>query len=115
MDTDTKTSNLGLTISQHGIYYRDPLSESAAKSLRKMGFKRFVPDVIDFKHKLIIEYQEEPRPQRGAKIIKKGHTEFSDQDKDLYYKLAGFIQLKIWESDQSWMDKIDSFLTTTSL
>lgn len=116
MDTDTKYSRNLILISQYGITIRQPISEYTAKVSKSIGFKPFVPDLLDYNHKLIIEYNEEPLPQRGAKIIKKGHDEFSDHDKDLYYKLAGFKQLKIWESDQLWMDKIDSFLSgTTSL
>ena len=116
MDTDTKHSNNLLLISEYGSFIRPPISITLAEELRTKGFKPFVPDLLDIKNKLIIEYNEESKPYRGAKIIKKGHDEFSDDDKDLYYKLAGFKQLKIWESDKNWTDKIDSFLTgTTSL
>ena len=52
----------------------------------------FVPDLIDLKKKAIIEYQEEAKPG------KKGHDELSDLDKDLYYDMAGFKQLKLWEN-----------------
>ena len=116
MDTDTKHSTNCILIDEYGHVIKSPISKTVADNLRKDGYKPFVPDLLDIKNKLIIEYNEEPRPWRGAKIIKKGHTEFSDQDKDLYYKLAGFHQLKIWESDKFWTDKINSFLTgTTSL
>jgi hypothetical protein len=110
IDTDTKNSDNGITINEYGICYKDPLTEVAARQLKKLGFKRFVPDLLDWKNKRIIEYQEEPKPCKGPKIIQKGHDEFSDENKDLFYKLAGFKQLKIWESDQDWMHKIDGFL-----
>jgi len=32
------------------------------------------------------------------KLTKKGHDEFSDEDKDIFYELAKFNQLKIWEN-----------------
>ena len=35
---------------------------------------------------------------RRGKINKKGHDEFSDEDKDIFYELAKFNQLKIWEN-----------------
>jgi hypothetical protein len=36
--------------------------------------------------------------RRRGKINKKGHDEFSDEDKDIFYELAEFNQLKIWEN-----------------
>ncbi|MEO2201846.1 MAG: hypothetical protein ABGW47_04065, partial [Nitrosopumilus sp.] len=52
---------------------------------------------------IIIEYQEESEGRQGVlrrrgKINKKGHDEFSDEDKDIFYDLAKFNQLKIWEN-----------------
>lgn len=83
------------------------------------GFQQFIPDLmfIDRKKNLVIviEYQEEPTPNRGylkAKRGKKGHDEYSthDRNKDLFYELAGFKQIKIWESDQNWTDILDKKL-----
>lgn len=85
-------------------------SREQSKQLKQQGFHEFVPDLYNRKFSLVIEYQEEPKPMKGPKIIKKGHTEFSDEEKDLFYKLANIKQLKIWESDQNWMQKIDDFL-----
>ena len=110
MDTDTNHSNIGMMIDEYGKTRRYPLSQEQVKELTKKGYKPFVPDLIDYHAKKIIEYQEESKPNRGPKIIKKGHDEFSDEDKDLYYQLAGFKQIKIWESDIYWMEKIQLFL-----
>ena len=79
------------------------LTEEQATEYRKKGFRQFVPDLIDFKNKIIIEYQEECKGRQGVlrrrgKINKKGHDEFSDEDKDIFYELAKFNQLKIWEN-----------------
>ena len=116
MDTDTKNSINCILIDEYGHVIKSPITKTVADNLRKDGYRPFVPDLLDIKNKMIIEFQEESTPWRGSKIIKKGHDEFSDEDKDLYYQLAKFHQLKIWESDKFWTDKIDSFLTgTTSL
>ena len=114
MDTDTKNSMNCILIDEYGHLIKSPITKLMADNLRKDGYKPFVPDLLDLKNKRIIEYNEEPKAYRGAKIIKKGHDEFSDEDKDLYYNLAGFKQIKIWESDKDWMDKIESFLTVTT-
>ena len=85
--------------------------------ISKKGFRQFVPDLIDFKNKIIIEYQEESKGRQGVlrrrgKINKKGHDEFSDEDKDLFYKLAEFNQLKIWEntSPKEQKEELKKFL-----
>ena len=75
----------------------------------------FVPDLLDFNHKKIIEYEEEAKPNHGPKIVKRGHFEESNRDtrRDHYYHLAGFSLLKIWENEfknNTWKDKIDAFL-----
>ena len=79
------------------------LNRRGGTKIQKKGFRQFVPDLIDFKNKIIIEYQEECKGRQGVlrrrgKINKKGHDEFSDEDKDIFYELAKFNQLKIWEN-----------------
>ena len=111
MDTDTTHSSNCILIDEYGHVIKSPITKLVADNLRKDGYRPFVPDLLDFHRKKIIEYQEEPEPYKGAKITKKGHDEFSDEDKDLYYQLAGFKQLKIWESDKYWMIKVQLFLT----
>ena len=104
MDTDTKEGKTRIVIDEFGKWKKTPcLTEEQAIQFRKKGFRQFVPDLIDFKNKIIIEYQEESKGRQGVlrrrgKINKKGHDEFSDEDKDIFYELAEFNQLKIWEN-----------------
>ena len=104
IDTDTKEGRTRIVIDEFGTWKKTPhLTEEQATEYRKKGFRQFVPDLIDFKNKIIIEYQEESKGRQGVlrrrgKINKKGHDEFSDEDKDMFYELAKFNQLKIWEN-----------------
>ena len=104
IDTDTKEGKTRIVIDEFGRWKKTPcLTEEQAIQFRKKGFRQFVPDLIDFKNKIIIEYQEESKGRKGVlrrrgKINKKGHDEFSDEDKDIFYELAEFNQLKRWEN-----------------
>ena len=104
IDSDTKEGRTRIIIDEFGTWKKMPnLTEEQASEYRKKGFRQFVPDLIDFKNKIIIEYQEECKGRQGVlrrrgKINKKGHDEFSDEDKDIFYELAEFNQLKIWEN-----------------
>jgi len=104
IDSDTKEGRTRIIIDEFGTWKKMPnLTEEQASEFRKKGFRQFVPDLIDFKNKIIIEYQEECKGRQGVlrrrgKINKKGHDEFSDEDKDIFYELAKFEQLKIWEN-----------------
>ena len=104
VDTDTKEGRTRIVIDEFGTWKKTPhLTEEQATEYRKKGFRQFVPDLVDFKNKIIIEYQEESKGRQGVlrrrgKINKKGHDEFSDEDKDIFYELAKFNQLKIWEN-----------------
>ena len=118
IDTDTKEGKTRIVIDEFGTWKKVPiLTEKQALEFRKKGFRQFVPDLIDFKNKIIIEYQEESKGRQGVlrrrgKINKKGHDEFSDEDKDLFYKLAEFNQLKIWEntSPEEQKEELEKFL-----
>jgi hypothetical protein len=118
IDTDTKEGKTRIVIDEFGTWKKTPyLTEEQAIQFRKKGFRQFVPDLIDFKNKVIIEYQEESKGRQGVlrrrgKINKKGHDEFSDEDKDLFYKLAEFSQLKIWEntSPEEQKEELKKFL-----
>lgn len=81
-------------------------------AVRKNGSAVFVPDLLDFTNKIIIEYEEEPLPMKGPKIIKKGHSEESTHDmlRDKFYKDAGFRLFKVWETDEEWKEKLGEFL-----
>ena len=104
IDSDTKEGRTRIIIDEFGTWIKTPnLTEEQASEYRRKGFRQFVPDLIDFKNKIIIEYQEECKGRQGVlrrrgKINKKGHDEFSDEDKDIFYELAKFNQLKIWEN-----------------
>jgi len=98
-------------------YYFVPEEKQNFKDLY-LGSERvlLVPDLLDLKNKLIIEYNEESKPHRGHKIIKKGHFEESKRDtnKNHYYNILiikhGFRYLQIWETDPEWKNKINAFL-----
>ena len=119
IDTDTKEGKTRIIIDEFGTWIKVPsLTEEQAANYRKKGFRQFVPDLIDFKNKIIIEYQEECEGRQGVlrrrgKINKKGHDEFSDEDKDLFYELAKFNQLKIWENTapEKQNEELKDFLT----
>jgi len=122
IDTDTKEGKTRIVIDEFGTWKKVPiLTEKQALEFRKKGFRQFVPDLIDFKNKIIIEYQEESKGRQGVlrrrgKINKKGHDEFSDEDKDIFYELAKFNQLKIWEntSPKEQKEELRYFLKTLS-
>ena len=122
IDTDTKEGKTRIIINEFGVWQKAPiLTEIQAKDFRKKGFRQFVPDLIDFKNKIIIEYQEESEGRQGVlrrrgKINKKGHDEFSDEDKDIFYGLAKFNQLKIWENTplEKQKEELETFLTLFS-
>ena len=122
IDTDTKEGKTRIIINEFGAWKKMPiLTEIQAKDFRKKGFRQFVPDLIDFKNKIIIEYQEESEGRHGVlrrrgKINKKGHDEFSDEDKDIFYGLAKFNQLKIWENTplEKQKEELETFLTLFS-
>ena len=122
IDTDTKEGKTRIVIDEFGTWKKVPsLTQEQAENYRKKGFRQFVPDLIDFKNKIIIEYQEECEGRQGilrrrGKINKKGHDEFSDEDKDLFYELAKFNQLKIWENTapEKQNEELKEFLTVFS-
>ena len=122
IDTDTKEGKTRIIIDELGTWQKVPcLTEKQAEIFRKKGFRQFVPDLIDFKNKIIIEYQEESEGRQGVlrrrgKINKKGHDEFSDEDKDIFYNLAKFNQLKIWENTapEKQREELEMFLTSVS-
>lgn len=99
-------------------YFHPPQSKSW-EEVKKKGNEIKCPDLLDYKYKLIIEFEEEPKPgKRGGKLGKKGHTEESNKDehRDQLYRLAGFRVLKFWETDlkeENW-DKIYNFLKVSN-
>ena len=92
--------------------YHPPLSKNWNQS-----HDIFCPDLLDYEHKIIIEYEEEVgERQTGAKLATKGHHREGDMDtnrdirRNLYYKDSKFRVLRIYESDKLWEKKLGSFL-----
>lgn len=79
-----------------------------------IGFEMFCPDVLDFHNKIIIEYEEEAKPNKGSKR-RKGHFEGNNHDlkRDWAYTKAKFGVCKIWESDKKWKETLKQFLIKT--
>jgi len=98
------------------IGYRHPPQSKNWDEMKADGNTMVCPDLLDYTHKLIIEYEEEPKPgKRGGKLGKKGHTSESDRDehRDQLYRIAGFKLLKIWEIEylsNSYKEKLYKFL-----
>lgn len=99
-------------------YNHPPKSENWEES-RTNGNEIKCPDILDFEHRIIIEYEEEPKPgKKMGRLGKKGHTEESTKDshRDYLYRISGFHVLKFWETDlkqQNW-EKIHNFLLECS-
>ena len=79
-----------------------------------IGFDMFCPDLLDYHNKIILEYEETARPNKGAKR-RKGHLEVNnhDQNRDWAYARAKFLVLKIWDSDKDWKTHLKKFLIET--
>jgi len=77
------------------------------------------PDLLDYKHKLIIEYEEEGQKQlSGARLARKGHgpegdiPNEKDTRREYYYDLGKFKVLRFYEADlkeENWK-KLHRFL-----
>lgn len=76
-----------------------------------IGYRIFVPDIMDYQNKIIIEFEEECKPNKGGKR-RKGHCDLNNRDvrRDWAYTQAKFSLLKIWESDRDWKEKLKIFL-----
>ncbi len=96
-------------------YHHPPKSQSW-EECKVAGNEIKCPDLLDYHHRIIIEYEEESQPgQSSGKLGKKGHTEESDKDshRDQLYRIAGFKLLKIWESEyqsNNYKEKLYKFL-----
>ena len=77
----------------------------------------FCPDILDYTHKIIVEWEEEHGNRKnGAKLAKKGHSHQGDFDtkrdtrRTEYYNWGNFRVLRLWESDMDWESKLGEFL-----
>lgn len=80
-----------------------------------------IPDIADFRHKIVFEYEEETGPRKtGAHMAKKGHghpgDDYGKNDAEKYenYENAGIRYCRIWESELNngnvWKVKVAKFL-----
>lgn len=102
-----------LIFNVESLGYRSPAINENWENVSKKDSVLICPDLLDLKNKIIIEYEEESKPQKRAKIIKKGHFEESERDerRDGFYKKNGFRILKIWDHDsQNFKKIVDEFL-----
>jgi len=118
---DTGSFETAIGISQTGFTER-PLQD-ARWSDYKGQMSLFCPDILDFINKIIIEYEETPgKPRHGAKHAKKGHDpdgmDKRTANRDLYYNLANFRVLKIFDyemdDEPKWIMKVVDFLIICS-
>lgn len=81
-------------------------------AVKKNGYAIYCPDLLDYNNQIILEYEEEAKPQKGPKIRKKGHFEESahDEARDTFYKEGGFRVFKIWQTDENWRFKLEQFI-----
>jgi len=82
-----------------------------------IGWDMKCPDLIDFNRKIIIEFEEEAKPNKGDRRIKGHFPEVlnpRDQERDDLYAAAGFHLHKIWASDfkdeSTWTAELEAFL-----
>jgi len=97
-------------------YNHPPKSENWEAS-REAGNEIKCPDLLDFEHKLIIEYEEEGQKYlSGARLARKGHgpegdtPNSRDTDRDSLYRIGGFKILKFYETDlkeENWQKLYD--------
>lgn len=76
-----------------------------------IGYTMKCPDILDFHNKIIIEFEEECKPDKGARK-RKGHFDIGTKDtqRDTLYNKAKFDVLKIWQSDKEWKKTLKKFL-----
>ena len=103
---DDRNQSTSIMIHENGDYFRysHDWSKSTYDFYRDTGYRHFVPDLVDYHKKVIIEYQESAK--KTGKHTIKGHDALTDEDKDLYYQLAGFKQIKVWDYDIWWKNTI---------
>lgn len=83
------------------IGYNHPPKSKSWEESKEAGNEIKCPDLLDYDNRIILEYEEEAKPQRGSKIIQKGHTEESNRDyhRDQLYRIGGFRLFKVWQSE----------------
>ena len=82
-------------------YYHPPRSKSW-EEVKKQGNEIKCPDILEYEHRILLEFEEEPQPgKKMGRLGKKGHIAESKHDshRDMLYRIAGFRVLKIWENE----------------
>lgn len=99
--------------------YEKPETDRSLSTVSIPQSRWFVPDVMDFQNKIIIEFDETPgAPRKGARLARKGHdpdgNDIRTSWRDLYYGLAKFRLLKIFDfefkDEALWKCKLFRFL-----
>lgn len=100
------------------IGYHHPPRSKSWEEVEKQGNEIKCPDILEYNHKIIIEWEEEHGSQKsGARLAKKGHSHKGDidtnrdVDRNMLYRIAGFRLLRLYESDKDWNKQLESFLT----
>lgn len=77
------------------------------------------PDLLEIEKKIVIEYEEEIGNRKpGAKLARKGHNREGDlankrdTRRNKFYDDNNFTRFQIWDSDDSWQEKLESLLLT---
>lgn len=118
---DSGHMETAIVISEYGAVY--PALTTGPISPDVKHCRKFVPDVMDFNNKIIIEFDETPgKPRPGAKLARKGHdpdgNDMRTSWRDLYYDIGKFRFLKIFDyefkDDVLWKIKLFRFLIECS-
>ena len=104
---DSGDQETAIAINQYGIVKKiTNISKQEFEQYYLDGFLVFVPDVLDFINKIIIEFEEETGPKKpGAKLARKGHGHEGDLDtkrdyrRNKYYQYGEFFVIRVWESN----------------
>jgi len=110
MDTGHKETAVLIVDDKTGTVYHPP--GFRPKQIHDI----FVPDIYSDITKVAVEFQEQPKKKKHrGRYSKKGHTEFSDYNKDVYYKHGGIRQIKIWDDDHYWWITLEEELKKLGL
>jgi len=88
------------------IGYNHPPKSKSWKEVKDSENEIKCPDLLDFKNRIILEYEEESGNRKpGASLAKKGHghegdlSTKKDSGRDQLYRIGGFRLFKVWQSE----------------
>lgn len=112
-DLDSGHHETAIQIYENGMVIRPPMQNA-------MIFNKILePDIMDYRNKIIIEFEEEAKPSTGFFHARLRHGHFPellnqrDEERDKFYtKVANppFRLLKIWQSNKNWKEDLSVFL-----